>query len=86
MLREDPAVHVRETRGQLVQGRLTLLGGCVQGLIEECELCAEVAAVLAGPGVQELGEQVAFPQARVVSVEAKERADEEDGGLVIAVA
>ena len=86
VLREDPPVHVRETRGQLVQGRLTALHGCVQRLVEDCELSAEVAAVLAGPGVQELGEQVAFPQAGVVSIEAKERADEEDGGLVIAVA
>ena len=85
-LLEDPAVDVRETRGQLVQGRLTALHGCAQRLVEDCELSAEVAAVLAGPGVQELGEQVAFPQAGVVSVEAKERADEEDGGLVIAVA
>ena len=85
-LREDSTVDVGETRDQLVEGRLTPLHWCVQGLIEECELRAEVAAVLAGPGVQELGEQVAFPQAGVISIEAKERADEEDRCLVIAVA
>lgn len=55
-LREDPAVHVRETRDQLVEGRLTALHGCVHRLVEECELRAEVASVLAGPGVEELGE------------------------------
>ena len=62
------------------------LHGCVQRLVEERELRTEVAAVLTGPGVEELGEQVAFPQAGVVSVEAKQGADEEDRGLVVAVA
>ena len=85
-LREDPAVHVGETGNQLVQGRLTALYGCVQGLVEERELCAEVAAVLTGPGVEKIGEQVAVPQARVITVETKEGADEEDRGLVVAVA
>lgn len=85
-LREDSAVHVRESGYQHVEGRLTQLGGCVQGLIEKCELSAEVAAVLTGPGIQELREQVAFPQAGVIPIEAKERADEEYGGIVIAVA
>ena len=85
-LLEDPAVHVRETRGQLVEGRLTALHGCAQRLVEDCELRAEVAAVFAGPGVQELGEQVTFPQARVVTVETKKGANEEYGGLVVAVA
>jgi len=85
-LREDSAVDVGETRDQLVEGRLTPLHWCVQGLIEECELSAEVAAVLTGPGIQELREQVAFPQAGVVTVETKEGADEEDGRIVIAVA
>ena len=85
LLLEDPAVDVRETRGQLVEGRLTTLHGCFQRLVEDCELRAEVAAVLASSGLEKLREQVAFPQAGVVSIEAKERADEEDGGLVIAV-
>ena len=85
-LREDPAVHVGETRDQLVEGRLTALHGCVQRLVEECELCAEVTAVFTSSGHEKLGEQVAFPQTCVVTVETKEGADEEDGGLVVAVA
>ena len=85
-LREDPTVDVRETRGQLVQGRLTALHVCVQRLVEERELRAEVAAVFTSSGHEKLREQVAFPQACVVTVETKKGADEEDGGLVVAVA
>ena len=85
LLLEDPAVDVRETRGQLVQGRLTALHGCFQRLVEDCELCAEVAAVFTSSGLEKLREQVAFPQARVVTVETKKGANEEDRGLVIAV-
>ena len=63
-----------------------MLHGCVHCLVEERELRTEVAAVFTSSCHEKFREQVAFPQARVVSVEAKERADEEDGGLVVAVA